>query len=92
MKYYKSLLILLCIIVLSIIYTNVFNVNEKFADDISFYYNDKEEQTIIKNIILNERESNTTPIRLGGVPAINTSNCDGNVCLTGLTINSEFTT
>jgi hypothetical protein len=92
MKYYKSLLtVLLCIIILSLLYTYIYKVNEKFADNISFSYDDKAQQeTIIKNIILNQRESNTTPILLGVAPSINTLKCDGNVCLTNLTLNSDY--
>ena len=86
MKYYKSLLtVLLCIIILSLLYTHIYTRNEPF--DLS-----QQQETILKNIILNQNESNTTPITLGEGPAINTSKCDGNVCLTSLTINSEFTT
>jgi hypothetical protein len=79
MKYYKLLLvILLFIIILSLLYNHIYKVNEKFdASD-----------TIIKHIILDASGSNVK----SSSPVLPLVNCDGSVCLSNLTFNSEYPT
>ena len=90
MKYYKSLLfVLLIIIILSLLYNHIYNVNEKFATILypgnqTFQNTD----TIIQEIVLNDISTPLTPSVLP--PNVNLAKCDGSVCLSNLTFNSEY--
>ena len=89
MKYYKLLLfVLLFIIILSLLYNHIYNVDEKFT---GFKYstqnqNQQNLDTIINHIILNKKSSSAQALPVNS----NLLNCNDQVCLTNLRFNSEY--